>query len=117
MFKWMKRIGSALTMVACFAALVLTGCTVKAGYEGAPSRSNPVASFLPIILIIILVYFLIIRPQNKKTKQPTERISFVEGQARLGQSINADGNFDSVKAEKAKARNRKIALREYQPPK
>lgn len=31
--------------------------------------SNPIASFLPIILIIFVFYFFMIRPQMKKTKE------------------------------------------------
>ena len=36
-------------------------------------QGNPILSFLPIILIIAIFYFLIIRPQNKKRKE-TEKM-------------------------------------------
>ncbi len=37
------------------------------GASGAPQ--NPIAGFLPLILIFVIFYFLLIRPQQKKQKQ------------------------------------------------
>ncbi len=39
---------------------------------GAPS--NPLMSFLPLIIIFALFYFLLIRPQNKRQKQHREMV-------------------------------------------
>ena len=36
---------------------------------------NPILSFVPIILIFVIFYFLLIRPQQKKQKQHAEMIS------------------------------------------
>lgn len=36
---------------------------------GASGAQNPIASFLPLILIFIIFYFLMIRPQQKKQKK------------------------------------------------
>ena len=36
---------------------------------------NPIMSFVPIILIFVIFYFLLIRPQQKKQKQHAEMIS------------------------------------------
>lgn len=36
---------------------------------------NPILSFVPIILIFVIFYFLLIRPQQKKQKQHAELIS------------------------------------------
>jgi preprotein translocase subunit YajC len=35
---------------------------------GAPAGQNPIAGFLPLILIFVIFYFLMIRPQQKKQK-------------------------------------------------
>ncbi|MFO7761717.1 MAG: preprotein translocase subunit YajC [Thermodesulfobacteriota bacterium] len=39
--------------------------------EGAPA-GNPLAGFIPLILIFAVFYFLLIRPQQKKAKQHQE---------------------------------------------
>ena len=36
---------------------------------------NPIMSFVPIILIFVIFYFLLIRPQQQKQKQHLELIS------------------------------------------
>lgn len=33
------------------------------------SQSNPLASLLPFILILVIIYFFMIRPQSKKAKE------------------------------------------------
>jgi len=39
------------------------------GTGGEPGTTNPMAMWLPIILIFAIMYFLIFRPQAKKQKQ------------------------------------------------
>ncbi len=41
---------------------------------GDPS-SNPLISFLPLILIFVVFYFLLIRPQNKRQKEHKEMVA------------------------------------------
>lgn len=41
---------------------------------GQPA-SNPIAGFIPIILIFAIFYFLMIRPQQKQQKEQREMIS------------------------------------------
>ena len=69
----MKRIAGVLVMIAIFASLALTGCMPMGGGNieagGAPDSTNGLMSFLPLILIIAVFYFILIRPQNKKNKQ------------------------------------------------
>lgn len=40
----------------------------QAGQAGAESP-NPIFSFLPLILLIVIFYFLILRPQQKRQKE------------------------------------------------
>ena len=37
--------------------------------NGAGSAGGGIASFIPLILIFVIFYFLLIRPQQKKTKE------------------------------------------------
>jgi preprotein translocase subunit YajC len=36
---------------------------------GAAGQSNPLVTFLPLILVFVVFYFFMIRPQMKKTKE------------------------------------------------
>ena len=71
----MKRIAVVLFMIVVFASLALTGC--MPGMTPSPGSPDEVPqdstsglmSFLPLILIIVVFYFILIRPQNKKNKQ------------------------------------------------
>ncbi|MFC3568432.1 preprotein translocase subunit YajC [Paracoccus sp. TOH] len=36
---------------------------------GAPSGAASIASFLPLVLIFVIMYFLMIRPQQKRMKE------------------------------------------------
>ena len=40
----------------------------------AHAQPNPLASFIPIILIFVVFYFLLIRPQQKRAKEHREMI-------------------------------------------
>ena len=40
-----------------------------AGSGGGEGGGNPLVAFLPFILIIVIMYFLMIRPQAKKQKE------------------------------------------------
>ena len=37
--------------------------------EGAAQQGDPLLSFLPLILIFVVFYFLLIRPQSKRAKE------------------------------------------------
>ena len=44
----------------------------------AHGQPNPIAGFIPIILIFVVFYFLLIRPQQKKAKQHREMIQTLQ---------------------------------------
>ena len=54
-------------MNSFFMSLLLAGPAPEGGEQ------NPIMAFLPIVLIIGIFYFLILRPQNKKQKE-TQRM-------------------------------------------
>ncbi len=43
--------------------------------QAAPAaQGNPIASFLPLILLFVVFYFLLIRPQQKKAKEHKQMV-------------------------------------------
>ena len=58
--------------------------------QGAPSGgSDMLVSFLPLVLIFAIMYFLIIRPQQKRVKDHKEMVSTV----RRGDTIVTSGGI------------------------
>ena len=41
---------------------------------GAQAQSNPILSFLPLILMFVVFYFLLIRPQQKRQKEHADMV-------------------------------------------
>ncbi|MDR1815787.1 MAG: preprotein translocase subunit YajC [Clostridiales Family XIII bacterium] len=94
MRKGTKRIVAALAGLTALALVVLTGCygstgtgDASGGTEG--STQSGLMSFLPLILIIAVMYFVLIRPQQKKTKQVNEMRSGVK----VGDWVTTIGGF------------------------
>ena len=46
--------------------------------EGAAPQVNPLVQFMPIILMFVIFYFLLIRPQQKKAKELQTMISGIK---------------------------------------
>ncbi len=42
---------------------------------GTTAGGNSLASFIPLVLIFVVFYFLLIRPQNKRAKEHREMVS------------------------------------------
>ncbi|MEM7009137.1 MAG: preprotein translocase subunit YajC [Thermodesulfobacteriota bacterium] len=53
--------------------LLLTGCPPPGGADG--EAGNPIITFLPFILIFVIFYFLILRPQQKQNKERKRMLS------------------------------------------
>jgi preprotein translocase subunit YajC len=51
-------------------AHAMGGAAQQGGQQG-----NPIAAFLPLILMFLIFYFLLIRPQQKKAKQHKQLLS------------------------------------------
>lgn len=54
---------------------ILIGDALAQGAEIATTETSSVASFVPLILIFAVFYFLIIRPQSKKMKEHQQLIN------------------------------------------
>jgi len=48
------------------------------GGQGAPQGAGSLVGFMPLILIFIVFYFLLIRPQQKKAKDHREMLSKIK---------------------------------------
>jgi len=66
---------------------------------GAPAgeSGNPLMSFLPLILIVGIFYFLILRPQSKKQKETQKMLSAVKKGDRVITVGGIHGIVQSVK--------------------
>lgn len=71
---------------------------LMAGGSGA-GNANPLAMWLPIILIFAIMYFLIFRPQAKKQKQHQAMIESIKKGDRV---ITAGGIYGTVSGLKEK---------------
>ena len=93
MFKGTKRI-AIIVLFAVFAALALSGCmpattgSIEAGGTET-STTGGLMSFLPLILIVVVFYFILIRPQNKKNKQVQQMRSAIK----RGDRVTTIGGF------------------------
>jgi len=69
------------------------------GMASAPQGQEPNAfmSFLPMIAVIAIVYFLMIRPQTKKAKQQREMISALKKGDKVVTVGGVYGTISSVK--------------------
>lgn len=69
------------------------------GMASAPQGQEPNAfmSFLPMIAVIAIVYFLMIRPQTKKAKQQREMISSLKKGDKVVTVGGVYGTISSVK--------------------
>jgi preprotein translocase subunit YajC len=70
---------------------------------GEAGQGDPLTSFLPLIIIFVVFYFLLIRPQTKKAKQHKEMVeSLAKGDevitngGLLGRIVKVSDNFVDV---------------------
>ncbi|GMO38160.1 MAG: hypothetical protein Ta2F_14280 [Termitinemataceae bacterium] len=62
-----------------------------------PSGTDSLISFAPFILIIVIFYFLIIRPQNKKQKETQKMLSALKKGDKVVTIGGVHGTISSVK--------------------
>ena len=63
----------------------------------AGAGSNPLASFIPIILIFIIMYFVLFRPQMRRQKEQRRLISSLKTGDRVVTSAGIHGMITNVK--------------------
>jgi len=67
------------------------GAAPKAGAAGG--TANPIISFLPLVLIFAIFYFLLIRPQQKRAKQHKQ---FLENLKRGDEVMTSGGLIGKI---------------------
>jgi preprotein translocase subunit YajC len=60
---------------------------------GQAGQGGGIAGFLPIIILFVIFYFLLIRPQQKKAKEHREMIANLKKGARI---ITSGGIFGTI---------------------
>ncbi len=63
----------------------------------APAASNPLASFVPIILIFVIMYFLLFRPQMKRQKEAAKLVAALKTGDRVITASGIHGLISNVK--------------------
>jgi preprotein translocase subunit YajC len=69
-----------------------TQILLMVGAQGGGAGGNSILGFLPFILMFVIIYFLIIRPQNKKQKDLEKMRSSVK----KGDKIITNGGIHAV---------------------
>lgn len=57
------------------ATLVTLLATSNVFAQGAPAEGNPLFQFLPLVLVFVVFYFLMLRPQQKRMKEEQDMIA------------------------------------------
>jgi preprotein translocase subunit YajC len=63
----------------------------------APAGPNPLSSFIPIILIFIIMYFVLLRPQMRRQKEQQKMIAALKTGDRIVTSAGIHGIITNVK--------------------
>jgi preprotein translocase subunit YajC len=63
------------------------------GQAGGQGQGSGIAGFLPIIILFVIFYFLLIRPQQKKAKEHREMISNLQKGVRI---ITSGGIYGTI---------------------
>ena len=66
------------------------------GGAAAPGSAGGLASFIPLVLMFVIFYFLLIRPQQKKTKEHRDMVAGVKKGDRIITSGGIHGQVTSV---------------------
>jgi preprotein translocase subunit YajC len=64
--------------------------------QTAPSASNPVLGFLPLVLIVVIFYFLVFMPMQKQKKQQAKMLSSLEAGSEIVTTGGIVGTIVSV---------------------
>ncbi len=57
--------------------------------DAAAQQANPIMSFLPVLLILVVFFFLVIRPQNKRMQEHRDMV----GKLQKGDKVVTGGGF------------------------
>ena len=80
--------------------------------QAGGTQGNPLMSFLPLIIIFVLFYFLLIRPQSKRQKEHKQMIESLESGAEVVTGGGLLGKVTDVGPDKDAGKNY-TSLRNY----
>jgi len=66
------------------------------GGAASPGSAGGLASFIPLVLMFVIFYFLLIRPQQKKTKEHRDMVSSIKKGDRIITSGGIHGHVTAV---------------------
>lgn len=69
--------------------MLITPAYAQFGFSGANGSGSMIVQFMPLILIIVIMYFLILRPQQRKVKLHQQMIKAV----RRGDTVVTNGGL------------------------
>ncbi|HTL73580.1 MAG TPA: preprotein translocase subunit YajC [bacterium] len=69
----------------------------QATTPAAAPQSNPIMAFLPMILLVIVFYFILIRPQQKRAKEQKKMLEALKSGDKVITSAGIIGEVISVK--------------------
>ena len=78
----------------CLAVIIAMGTAPQVPGQPAPS---PFVQFVPMVLIVVVFYFLLIRPQQKRAKQQAELLKTLKSGDRVATASGLIGIIISVK--------------------
>jgi len=70
--------------------------TAAAQTTGAPAQGNQLLQMLPLLLIFIVFYFMLIRPQSKRAKEHKAMISALEAGSEIATAGGVLGKVTEV---------------------
>lgn len=76
-----------------YSFLLMMGASGTGGAQGG----NPILGFLPLILIVVVMYFLMIRPQSKRQKEQKAMIEQLQKGDKILTSGGVVGTIAGVK--------------------
>ena len=93
------------TLVAAAGVMFSSGILFAADAVAA-AQPNPIGGFFPLIVIFVIFYFFLIRPQQKKAKDHQSMVNALKKDDKI---ITSGGIFGTVSAVKGDAIEVKIA--------
>ena len=79
----------------CFAEVLALATPPANGQSG--TQPNALMSFLPMILLVVVFYFILIRPQQKRAKEQAKMLSALKSGDKVITSAGIVGSVITVK--------------------
>ena len=76
-------------LAVCLAMFVFAGCGGTGAEGGAEAAVGGFSMFLPLVILFVMMYFLTIRPENKRRKKAQEMRESIE----VGDKITTIGGI------------------------